>query len=260
MDKKLVDKELLKLSKKEASYLNKHLEKNFSNFEDWINEKTPDKIQDTLHSTISKAFGTIFVKGTPLIEKSYNKSNLDFSNKMNVYALEIAPNKKNLKKFSKQAKGTSNKNVIVSGTKSIGLGALGIGMPDIPVFIYMILKGIYEISATYGYDYELDYKRYFILQIIKVVFSYNDQKLDNIEQLNDFVYLNIMPVEYSEQDKIDEISLLIANDLIYSKFIQGIPIVGVVGGALDLAFTKLVLDYANIKYQQRFLYNLTKKS
>ena len=37
------------------------------------------------------------------------------------------------------------------------------------------------------------------------------------------------------------------------KFLQGIPIVGVVGGAADAVYMKQILEYANIKYKHRFL-------
>ena len=29
----------------------------------------------------------------------------------------------------------------------------GVGIPDIPVFLSMLLKGLYEMAASYGYDY-----------------------------------------------------------------------------------------------------------
>ena len=37
------------------------------------------------------------------------------------------------------------------------------------------------------------------------------------------------------------------------KFIQGLPLVGVIGGAGDAICLKRVTDYASLKYQKRFL-------
>ena len=37
------------------------------------------------------------------------------------------------------------------------------------------------------------------------------------------------------------------------KFLQGIPIVGAVGGAYDVIYMKKVNDYAKLKYNRRFL-------
>ncbi len=39
----------------------------------------------------------------------------------------------------------------------------------------------------------------------------------------------------------------------YLKFVQGIPIVGVVGGLSDMVYQKKISDYAALKYKRRFL-------
>ena len=37
------------------------------------------------------------------------------------------------------------------------------------------------------------------------------------------------------------------------KFLQGIPVVGAVGGAYDVVYLKQITEYANLKYERRFL-------
>jgi len=37
------------------------------------------------------------------------------------------------------------------------------------------------------------------------------------------------------------------------KFLQGIPLVGAVGGVYDVVYMKQITEYAKIKYQRRFL-------
>ena len=37
------------------------------------------------------------------------------------------------------------------------------------------------------------------------------------------------------------------------KFLQGIPVVGAMGGAYDVVYMKQISEYAGIKYQKRFL-------
>ena len=41
--------------------------------------------------------------------------------------------------------------------------------------------------------------------------------------------------------------------LLYMKFLQGIPIVGVAGGLADSVYLKKITDYADLKYRRRFL-------
>ena len=37
------------------------------------------------------------------------------------------------------------------------------------------------------------------------------------------------------------------------KILQGIPIVGAIGGAYDVVYLKKITEYANLKYKKRFL-------
>jgi len=37
------------------------------------------------------------------------------------------------------------------------------------------------------------------------------------------------------------------------KFLQGIPIAGVIGGMYDAVYMKKITDYAEMKYKRRFL-------
>ena len=37
------------------------------------------------------------------------------------------------------------------------------------------------------------------------------------------------------------------------KFLQGIPVVGAVGGLYDAVYMKRINEYANLKYKKRFL-------
>ena len=47
----------------------------------------------------------------------------------------------------------------------------------------------------------------------------------------------------------------IAAELLCMKFLQTIPVVGVIGGAYDVVFLNRVLKYADFKYQRRRLFS-----
>ena len=48
--------------------------------------------------------------------------------------------------------------------------------------------------------------------------------------------------------------------MIYMKFLQGIFVVGAVGGAWDVVYMNRITDYAILKYERRFLAEKMKKS
>lgn len=45
---------------------------------------------------------------------------------------------------------------------------------------------------------------------------------------------------------------LLSKELLYMKFLQGIPVVGVAGGAFDVKYMKEITAYAELKYRKRY--------
>ena len=76
---------------------------------------------------------------------SFNKDKINLAFDVNNYAVDKNLTKKNIKKVD----GSANAKIIFNKTISIvegsALGILGIGLPDIPIFIGFLLKNIYEI-------------------------------------------------------------------------------------------------------------------
>ena len=44
----------------------------------------------------------------------------------------------------------------------------------------------------------------------------------------------------------------LSKELLYMKFLQGIPVVGAIGGAYDAVYMKQIMEYAELKYRRRF--------
>ena len=44
--------------------------------------------------------------------------------------------------------------LLASAVEGVGLGALGIGMPDIVLFTSVVLRGCYETALRYGFTYD----------------------------------------------------------------------------------------------------------
>lgn len=51
---------------------------------------------------------------------------------------------------------------------------------------------------------------------------------------------------------IEETAGILSRELLYMKFLQGIPVVGVVGGAFDLKYMKDITAYTELKYRKRY--------
>ena len=259
---KLIEKQLKQLNKKEEKLtLEKEpgiIKNKLDPLKTKIEEKIPEKLQSTLNIAFEKGFKTVFDKGIGIIEKTYNKEDINMEFDINSYAINKYPTKRNLKKIDKSANKKTFINKSVSAIEGGALGLLGIGIPDIPIYIGVILKSIYEISLSYGFDYNFPEERIYILNIIcasvtsgterKMYFN----KLDTItNEIDNGKYHN-----YNIDETLKETSNKISTYMLTSKFIQGLPIVGVIGGVANFKTLHDISTIAKLKYKQRYLNKL----
>lgn len=248
-----LEREWKKINAQEQKFLQKRLEKKDSRLSQMLAQKVPAKLQATLDAAFSKAFALIFEKGTGIIEKTYQRKKLEQDFQIRQYTSELKQDSKSLRAFSKTARDTGAKNLALSGVSGIGMGILGIGLPDIPVFTAMILKNMYETALHYGYGYDTIEERYFILQVIQGAVSYGETLKEIDRQVNEFIVSEKLPDDYDQKRQIDQTAGALSKELLYMKFLQGIPVVGAVGGAYDAVYMKRITEYAGLKYRHRYL-------
>lgn len=247
-----LEAELAKVYKQEQRFLEKRRDKKDSFLNQKLEEKVPEGMQDKLDAAFAKAFGLVFKKGTGVIEMTYNRTGKETDYMAKEMASEMKKDRKTLKAFSKEAGKTGVKNLAVSGAAGIGMGLVGVGLPDIPVFTGMILKQVYETALNYGFEYDSDEERYFIMMLIQGAVSYGDtlEAIDN--QINNYIMTENVP-DYVDMDKlIKQTAGYLSKELLYMKFLQGIPVVGAVGGAYDAVYMKRIAEYSEMKYRRRF--------
>jgi len=253
-------KEWEKFIKKETKYMEKQQTKKESFLNQKLEEKVPEKLQETLDAAFGKAFHVIFEKGTGVIEKTYHKEKIEKNYQINEFANQVKQDKKSLRVFSKNAKGSGTKNLMMSGAAGIGMGILGVGIPDIPVFTGMILKSIYEIAMHYGYSYETEEEQYFILYLIQGAVSHGEEMYGIDKKINNYIETSVWQEEETKDEMIQKTASFLSKELLYMKFLQGIPVVGAVGGAYDVVYLKQITEYANLKYERRFLQKIKRKA
>ncbi|MBE6007953.1 MAG: EcsC family protein [Lachnospiraceae bacterium] len=247
------EKEWADMIKKEDKFLKARADKKDSIINRKLEKIVPAKLQDTIDEAFSKVFNLIFEKGTGFIEKTYSKERLMEKYSENDYASLSDHSGKRLRSFSKRAQASGTGNMLLSGAAGIGMGAAGVGIPDIPIFTAMLFKGIYEIALNYGYSYDNDRERNFILLIIQGAVSYGDNLSRINNEIDTFIRTGKFSSEINIEKQIKTTSALLSRELLYMKFLQGTPIVGAIGGVYDVIYMKNITDYANIKYKRRFL-------
>lgn len=247
------EKEWADMIKKEEKFLKARADKKDSFLNRKLEKVVPAKLQETIDEAFSKVFNLIFEKGTGFIEKTYSKQRLKEEYAEKDYASLTDHSGKQLRSFSKKAKASGTGNMILSGAAGIGMGAAGVGIPDIPIFTAMLFKSIYEIALNYGFSYDNDRERNFILLLIQGAVSYGDNLTRINNEIDRFIKTGKFDENVDLQKQIKKTSALLSKELLYMKFLQGTPIVGAIGGFYDVLYMKNITDYANIKYKRRFL-------
>ena len=252
---KVIGKHLKKLSKQEC----KLLEQPGGTFMKPLTDKVEDKIPEELYNKLQQAFyigfKTVFEKGNGLIEKTYDRDKLMLDHEVYDASFEKINKKKSLKRINKLAGKGNMVNMGISAVEGTGLGLLGIGLPDIPLFIGVVLKSIYEISLSYGYDYREEQEQYFILKLIEAALASDEEKQEKNLALDKLIgYLvSEEPLGYDIEMQMRQTADCMAADMVCIKFLQGLPLLGVIGGPANVIYCKKISDYAKVKYQKRYL-------
>lgn len=254
--KTALEKEWDKIIKQETNFLIKKAEKQQSKLNSLLEEKVPENLQSTLDKAFAKAFDVVFSKGTGIIEKTYNKEKAEDTYIIHhLQASKSKPKRKALRAFSKTAGKASNVNLAVSTISGVGLGILGIGIPDIVLFVSLVLKSLYQIATSYGCDYRNENEKKWLLLLIKGALTFGDEQKAINQEVDHYIKYGTFIQQTNLNEDIQSAATCLSKELLYMKFLQGIPLVGAVGGAYDFVYMKEINKYAKLKCHKRFLYN-----
>lgn len=222
---------------------------------DKLQEKIPSKIKSGLDTAFYKGFQLVFEKGNIIIEKTYNKEKLEIDYDLNNYAIDKHSSKRHLRRIDRSSNQSKALNQSIAAIEGGVLGLLGIGLPDIPIFISIMVKTINEIALNYGYAYDTKEEKIYMLYLICGALSKEAQqktysgKIDSIGRSIDSSSL----LTYDLEEVMKETCALLSTTLLTAKVVQGVPIVGVLGGAVNPVIIHKLGKYAKIKYKIRFL-------
>jgi hypothetical protein len=228
-----------------------------------IRKKIPEKLITVLESAFEKGFLYIFDKGTTLIERSGNMEGIREKSAYHHTVIKRQISKQSIKNFDTSATNKSWTNKGISTVEGAALGVFGIGLPDIPVFLGMIFKSIYETAASYGFDYKCPEERAYILAVIRVAATKDSQRIleseecDRIGRLIDAgLGAEVARTREDLSDDIKKTSKELASSMLVAKFIQGITLIGTIGGGFNYYWIHRITKVATIKYKKRFLQRL----
>lgn len=216
-----------------------------------IEEKIPDIVVEKLQQAFDKAFYVVFEKGEAIVEKTFSKENLHLEFEVNDYRVEKSPTRRSLRKVEGLSKKGNLRNLCLTTVEGVGLGVVGVGLPDIPLFLAVLMKGLYEMAASYGYDYSEERERVFLLRLIQAALAEEDMRVATDQAVEQC--MNEPQMSYIFTDEISKTAKTLSITMLVAKFIQGLPLVGVAGGIVNPIIYQKVQKYAALKYKKRYL-------
>lgn len=218
-----------------------------------------------LADSISRAFteGLAYFldeDGTALIEKALPVEKLLEEYRQKEAAICERPSFAALAALDRTAFHSRAGNLTATALEGAGLGLLGIGLPDIPLFLGVLLKTVRETALRYGYRCDGPWEQSYLLRVVcgsltageagKKFWDEADRMAAGLDQRSGD------PVVADLEEMTAETAKQLSAALLAAKFVQGIAVIGAAGGAFNVMVLRRAEKGAALMYKARRLEKL----
>ncbi len=200
--------------KREINHWHKDIMKNAGIFEkttDELQKKTqklvPVKIQNSITSLMETMTQAI-LNGSDFLSVTEDTSGMTLAEREYLV----------LQSFQKYQKTATAQGI------GFGLGGIFMGMADLPVFMSIKIKFMFDAAKLYGYDPERLEERLYLLHIFQLAFSGKEHRLSVFKKMENWekeehLDINWQKFQVEYRDYLD-----------FAKMLQLLPVVGSVAG------------------------------
>ncbi|MBP3683703.1 MAG: EcsC family protein [Oscillospiraceae bacterium] len=250
----LIRRELLKIQSQEQKLRKKAEKAKPVAWKSALEEKIPEKVYVGLEKAFCTGFKLVFQHGRKLIELTYRKGNIQQEHILRDQAVQAEASRRDFKQMQKNVRKAGAVNMAVTTAEGVALGALGVGMPDVVLFLATLLKGIYETALHYGFEYDTPAEQYLILKMMSASLKTGKAWLREDAKVDALLCEDAIGMSQEIlTEQIQKTASAFAMDMLVLKFIQGIPVVGFLGGAANPVYYGKVMEYVQRKYRKRYL-------
>ena len=223
---------------------------------DALIQKIPPSVRQTLSSAFFHAFQKLFGPGgARMMERTIPAERLRTAQQ--AWSGELRPREERalLRRMERERRRGRAGEVLAAGGEGTVLGLLGIGLPDIPVLLALLLRSLCQSALRYGFSYEKQEERVYMLLLLQGALSQGEARralslrADQLGRALDHGW----PVTVDLEEETRRTADLLAGKLLAFKFLQGFPLIGAVGGAVNFSAVGRVSGWGALKYKKRFL-------
>lgn len=220
-----------------------------------IEDKIPEKLEDTLNKAFTAAFKMVFQEGKVLIKKTYNEETLKSEYADKRVGVQTKGDRSLIKKLRRPAEKRYFKSLGVAATEGVGLGLLGIGLPDIPILIGNMIRTCTVSAQSHGLDTDRKDEQVYMLMMIRLAAMPVEERAAvnrQLEILGDAIDSG-KEIFLDLEAEMKETSERLSMTLLFSRFVMGLPVVGVAGGLYNPVIVSQLHQLAEVKYESRLL-------
>lgn len=218
-----------------------------------IERKVPQKAAAGIEAAFSKAFALLFESGSGLIERSCRSGEMSALYSVRDYAVDLGSGGAELRRLFGGICRSNLRVTALTSVEGLALGALGIGLPDIVIFLAVLLRGVYSTAMGYGFDCASRREKFFVLKLMQAALSSGEERRRLGAEIDALMIDCPEPDEALFKKQMEAAASAFAVDMLAVKFIQGLPLIGVIGGAANPVYYRRIAGYAELKYRQRYL-------
>lgn len=247
---------LTRLEAREKRLLNRRSFSPLSAPAEKLRAKIPNTLRSSLEFAFEKAFSLLFSpEGKRFLEHTYARKKLEAQAERWQSPLTPAQARRALVDMERTTALTRPLESAAAGVEGVALGLLGVGLPDIPVLLAWLLRSLYQDAARYGFPLTCDGERVYLLLLLQGTLTDGEERRELSRRADRLGRAIDHGWDYDAALAVElrKTSALLSDRLLVVKFVQGLPLVGALGGLSNLSISAAVSEYGGMKYKKRFL-------
>lgn len=220
-------------------------------------EKIPDNVQSALEEGFTQGFRAVFRHGFALLKRTYCRDEIAYNEEEQRKLFDDCGVQKGLAKVRKTAKAHYGRELLATTAEGAGLGLLGIGLPDIVLFCGFLMRGLSMLAIRYGCDPDSPEERMLMLKMIEAALAKGKAYEKKNNEVDNALCWPETLLYIGEKAQIKKTAKRLAQELLALKFVQGIPVAGILAAPGNPVCYHKIMTYARVKYYKRYLRQMT---